>query len=83
MSLETNIERYKLSNTNLKDSVEQLLTLVRYNHDISDDAKLTMVKILVDVSEDMLEIHNATKKIMAHLCDNNKLFYHDLMRLLK
>ena len=83
MSLESNIERYKLSNKSLKDSVEQLLTLIRNNHDISEDAKLTMVKILVDVSEDMIEIHDATKKIMAHLCDNRKLFYNDLMRLLK
>ena len=83
MSLETNIERYKLSNTNLKDSVEQLLLLVQDNHDISDDAKLTMVKILECVITDMIDIHETTSKIMARLCDNNKLFYHDLMRLLK
>ena len=83
MSLETNIKRYKLSNVNLKDSVEQLLMLVQNNHDISDDAKLTMVKILVDVVEDMVEIHDTTSKILARLCDNRKLFYTDIMRLLK
>ena len=83
MSLDSNIETYKLSNKSLKDSVEKLLTLIRNNHDISEDAKLTMVKILVDVVGDMVEIHDTTSKIVARLCNNRKLFYKDIMRLLK